>query len=689
MHLPFTKYARMSCFLMALALALASIARSEEAKPQQWAILIGVEKYERASPLQFTVNDVKQIANTLVIRAGVPRDHILEITDQRTEPRLQPRKESLIAKLPEWLSKPGEHDSMIVYFSGHGFRDKEGKLYLAPLECDPADPTASGVPVEWFRGQLANCKAAFKLLILDACHAGSEKGEESRSVNANELGAQFEDLDRVVTIASSKADEKSQIWAAKEQSLFSYWLNQGLRGHADQNRGGSVDIDELYEFVSRNVKRTAEARFSRPQTPVRIVRTGIDGVPDVVRIKPQPLKTVLEDVAEQLAYALEERRLGKVGVLEFLNQTPSGDERLGANFGLLGKYCAETLERNLQEQGAGKFSVLDRRRIQEALHKQNFQLASLGSARSLKDLSKNVGGMPVIVVGSLLARQGRFVQLQCKMQQTENDEDLGVTVGGSAALNESEWAMLGRSVVVRPEDRRPEYHDEGEVDSSPETQVLVRVDQRAEGSRSHPLQDPTFPFIVEMLINGQVRKGEFRGNDYFIPVRKGEKYEIRVAGKQDSPVLMKLLIDGLNTLPEKEKVKGVITEEWGSHVNLSEARAWVLDPKDPRLKGGPAVWTVAGFATTTGASGKWRSFEIVDAEKSLAARQNFSDEIGLITVAFYAAASGSRGGSGALGTQAGSEVGVDLTERSGVKVGNLIGVVHLRYVDADALKVTR
>lgn len=662
---------------------------ADESKPQHWALLIGVEKYEKANPLQFTVNDVRQLTSTLAGRCGVPREHILEITDQRTEKSFQPRKESLMAKLPEWLDKPGEKDSIIVYFSGHGFRDKDGKLYLAPLECDPDDPTKTGIPVEWFRGQLAGCKAAFKLLVLDACHAGSEKGEESRSVNANDIGTQFEELERVVTIASSKATEKSQIWAAKEQSLFSYWLNQGLRGHADRDRSGSVDIDELYEFVSRNVKRTADVKFSRPQTPVRIVRAGIDGVPEVVRIRPQPLKSVLTDIAEQLSYALEERKLGKVGVLEFLNQTPAGEERLGASFGLLGKYCSEQLERSLQDKGTGKFSVIERRRLQDAMKKQNFQLASLGSSRSLNELAKATDGMPVIVIGSLLTRQGNVVQLQCKLQHTSNDEDLGVTVGGSAALNESEWAMIGRSSVVRPEDRRPELRDESDPQSSADTQVIHRIDERAEGPRSHPFQDPTFPFVVEMVVNGEVRKGEFRGNDYFIPVRKDEKYKIRVTSKRPEPVMMKLLIDGLNTLPEKEKVKGAVTEEWGAHVSLSDARAWVLDPKGPELKGGPPVWTIAGFATTTGVNGKMREFEIVEAEKSLAARQNFTDEIGLITVAFYTAASGARGGAGALGTQAGSEVGVDLTERGGLKVGNLFGVVHLRYVDAAALKATQ
>ena len=42
----------------------------------------------------------------------------------------------------------------------------------------------------------------------------------------------------MATLASSTGDEKSQIWDDKEQSLYSYWLNQGLKGHADDKKKG-------------------------------------------------------------------------------------------------------------------------------------------------------------------------------------------------------------------------------------------------------------------------------------------------------------------------------------------------------------------------------------------------------------------------------------------------------------------
>ncbi len=226
-------------------------AQEETASARQWAILIGVEKYQRASPLRFTANDAVQIAHTLQARGGFDPDGILQITDDAPDLALRPEKANLLRLLPLWLEKAGPNDKVIVYFSGHGFRDSQGKAYLAPSDVDPADPAATGIPIEWLRSQIAACRATFKLLILNACHAGSEKGEESaQGVAAEVLGQAFHNLEGGVTLASSTADEKSQIWEEKEQSLFSFWLKQGLKGHADQSLAARQKFTEQIGLIT-------------------------------------------------------------------------------------------------------------------------------------------------------------------------------------------------------------------------------------------------------------------------------------------------------------------------------------------------------------------------------------------------------------------------------------------------------
>jgi hypothetical protein len=655
---------------------LAELAQADEkaSEPRQWALLIGCEKYHRASRLRFTINDVSQLAKTFRERGGLQEDRLLQITDDESNPRFQPLRASLEAEIPAWLRLAEPQDQVIVYFTGHGFRDADGKMYLAPIDCDPARPVETGIAVEWFREQIALCRANFKLLIIDSCHAGSEKGEEEdkQVVAAKELGEPFRDLTNVITLASSTGDEKSQIWEDKQQSLYSYWLNQGLKGHADENGDNSVDVDELNKFVYQNVVRSAKKHFPRPQTPVRIVRTGVEGAPTVLQLKPLSLKDVLVDMSEQLTTSLAEQSANRVAVLEFTNDTALG-ELLGKDFGTLGRYCSEDLERRLQKLGEGTFSVVDRRRLQNALTNQNFAIDDLGSPDALTKLSKATGGLPVLAIGTLRNRNGRVVTIGCKLIQTETGDVLA-SASGTALLDANEWGMLGKSGRVKDAplpggSEAPSVDNEpsAEDDTDPVTETVEELEQESNGP--HPLADPNFKLPVRILVNNKERKGVLRGNDYIVKLRKGEKYAVQVANNTNDRVMMRLMIDGLNTLPQEiEEAKGIATEEVAPRVNLGEARHWVLDANKR--------FAVKGFVNKTGEQGIYREFVVVDADESLAARKSFTDQVGLITVAFYQDKNRTRG---AAGTQQGDEVQTDLTVRQGTQCGQMIAVVNIRY----------
>ncbi len=102
---------------------------------------------------------------------------------------------------------------------------------------------------------------------------------------------------------------------------------------------------------------------------------------------------------------MEERQLAKMGVLEFTNDTRIG-ELLGADFGLLGKYCAEELERRLMDLGTGKFELMDRRRLQRALKDQAFAIADLGSPEETRPTGQ-AGGWPAGFGPGYVAESGR------------------------------------------------------------------------------------------------------------------------------------------------------------------------------------------------------------------------------------------------------------------------------------------
>ena len=89
-----------------------------------------------------------------------------------------------------------------------------------------------------------------------------------------------------------------------------------------------------------------------------------------------------------------------------------------------------------------------------------------------------------------------------------------------------------------------------------------------------------------------------------------------------------------------------------------------------------------GFFTSTGPDAQLLEFKVVDAQDSVAARQQFTDQIGLITAAFYEP----KGGPRRVGTGFGNLRTEDATEAAHLEVGHLRAVVHIRYVEPEALR---
>ncbi|MEM8944464.1 MAG: caspase family protein [Planctomycetota bacterium] len=656
---------------------VSSVAAQSDGSGNSWALLVSVERYDKAPSLRYTSNDVLEISDALTQRGLYDARNLVTVYDRADDKQLLPTRDNMRREIAAFLSRPKAGDSVVVYFSGHGFRDESNTLFLAPSDCDPANPAATGIPASWLREQLASCAADFKLLVLDACHAGNEKGDDRDRVRSDELGDVFRGLEGVATIASSTGDQKSLMWDEKRQSLFSYWLVQALKGHADGNNDGIVSFSEVYPYVYGQVSRTARVRFRRKQQPVRIIRSGTLGDPAINSLRPQTLKRVLTDTAEQIAWALEFDELEAVGVLEFAGRS-NNTELLGGDFGLLGSYCAEELNRQLMNLGVGQFKVVDRRRLHEALSEQRFRLADLASTKSLESLADSVGDMPALVRGAFLNRSGEIININTEVVQTGGLSQ-STMAGGVAALNESEWAMIGKSSVVT--DRRPRTDEQTGQFLTTSATVVRNMEENAD--QSNPVLSEDFPFRVRVMVNNRERKPVQRGNDLIVTLTEGEVYSVwidyrDVGPKADDTVFMRLLVDGLNTMPEKLSTKGVQTMEWGKRVNLSEARHWVLDPSKRR------TWAIKGFYTGVGTgSDTYREFTVVDSQKSLAARQQFTENIGLITAAFYEREGGQR----AVGTDAGTEreEQVGLYKKGG-KVGNLLGVIHIRYVSPEALR---
>jgi uncharacterized caspase-like protein len=126
--------------------AVCLLHNSARAEPQQWAVIIAVEKHaDSRLNLQYTLNDAKQVRKTLLTRAGMPADHILEMTDE-SPADLRPALNNLRRELRRFLARAGAQDHLIIFFSGHGFL-VQNQTYLVAWDNPGVTIEPSFIPI--------------------------------------------------------------------------------------------------------------------------------------------------------------------------------------------------------------------------------------------------------------------------------------------------------------------------------------------------------------------------------------------------------------------------------------------------------------------------------------------------------------------------------------------------------------
>jgi len=199
----------------------------------------------------------------------------------------------LLTIVSDWLKQAEPGDTVFVYFSGHGFPDKEGQHFLALLDTERAKLTQSGLRTDNLRDVLRQCEASQKLLVLDCCHAGTGRGEASAGPSSEEIAAAFRKAAGLITLASCGREQKSREWSQVGHGLFTYYLAKGLQGGAERDGDGIVDSDELYRYTLDEVRAASLRVFGKPQEPRRIIPGDTVGSFPLARVAPAPTPPVL------------------------------------------------------------------------------------------------------------------------------------------------------------------------------------------------------------------------------------------------------------------------------------------------------------------------------------------------------------------------------------------------------------
>ena len=232
------------------------------------ALVIGISKYrdEAIPQVLYARRDAEMMAAYLVAVGGVSRSKIKLLTDEGAT------LSDLSAYVEEWLPRRVfKETTVFVYYAGHGTPNvATGKAFLLPYD-GHADFQNKLYPLERLYENLERLSAKEVVVMLDSCFSGAT-GRSVLPVGARPVGIAIENpvlaSKKLVVLAASTGTQISSDYEKEQHGLFTYFLLKGLRGEADSDASGTVDVHELYDYTSNKVASVASEELNRDQTPV-------------------------------------------------------------------------------------------------------------------------------------------------------------------------------------------------------------------------------------------------------------------------------------------------------------------------------------------------------------------------------------------------------------------------------------
>ncbi|MCA1606532.1 MAG: caspase family protein, partial [Acidobacteria bacterium] len=215
--------------------------------PRRLALLIATYNYQDAGLRQLTAPGHDAEALAAVLRD--PEIANFDVTILVNQPH-----HVVGEAIGEFYHNRRRDDLTLLYFTGHGLKDDQGRLYLAMANTKHDQLLFTGLSAQQIDEAMESCSSRQKVLILDCCYSGAfPAGRISKSGSQVHTLEKFQGKGRVVLTASDAIQysfEGNGITGEGSQSVFTRFLVEGLAtGQADLDSDGNISLDELYSYV--------------------------------------------------------------------------------------------------------------------------------------------------------------------------------------------------------------------------------------------------------------------------------------------------------------------------------------------------------------------------------------------------------------------------------------------------------
>jgi WD40 repeat protein len=230
---------------------------------KNWAIAIGVNRYDFLPPLHYAKQDAQAIQTFLSTKAGFER--VFFFSDDSppiNEKSTQPSRANLLRVFRQVFENPfmGSGDNFWFFFSGHGIRHEE-RDYLLPADGDPEDVENTAISIHYVTERLRRCGADNIVFILDACRNQSRRDGQGIGYQTAEIARQA----GVVSIFSCSPNEYSYEVEDLQQGIFTAALLEGLG-----DEGHCATVENLDQYLASRVPDLSRQYDKPRQIPYTI-----------------------------------------------------------------------------------------------------------------------------------------------------------------------------------------------------------------------------------------------------------------------------------------------------------------------------------------------------------------------------------------------------------------------------------
>lgn len=251
----------------------AGLPRHVAPKPDAVAVVIGNQTYRHKDipSVSYALNDANMVKKYLVEAYGFREENIIYLENASLSDFNAVFGNETIhtGKLYSYV-KPNQSE-VFVYYSGHGAPDLANKQgYFVPADADANMVGLSGYPVSRMFANLSKIPYKSLTVVLDACFSGaSEGGMLIREASPVYLKSSVQVMndEKSMVFLSSAGDQISSWYGEKQHSLFTYFFLKGLQGSADENGDGTVFLQEMKDYLEKEVVFRARKLHNRQQTP--------------------------------------------------------------------------------------------------------------------------------------------------------------------------------------------------------------------------------------------------------------------------------------------------------------------------------------------------------------------------------------------------------------------------------------